>query len=396
MVGVRRLIFLACAVVFLEVTFFAVLTPLLPSYKSDLHLSEAAVGVLVGALAVGALVASVPAGWLVARIGARTTVILGLVGMGIFSPLFGFSDDVVLLDIFRFLQGASGAMLWAGAIAWVAVAAPTSRRGEMIGIVMAGAVVGELCGAPLGALAHAIGTEIVFSLVLLAAVVLIGLALTIPDSADVEAQPLAEAWHRIRHSDVPTGALLIAAPAFAFGAVVVVAPLHMDDLGASPFLIAAAFAAGAVVESIVGPMIGRLSDRVGRTLPYRIGVVTIIVAIVALGAFGLLEALFASVVLLAFGAGMAATPASTLITDLATAAGINQGFASGASNVAWGGGQALGSLIAGILAGVSGYLLPCLVVAAFLAVAGTVARSLGVGPPVIAGLNEEAGTADGG
>lgn len=393
----RRLLFLACAVVFLEVTFFAVLTPLLPSYKSDLNLSETSAGVLVGALAIGALVGSIPAGWLVARIGARPTVIAGLVGMGIFSPLFGFADEIAMLDLFRFLQGASGALLWAGAIAWVAVAAPTGRRGEMIGIVIAGAVVGELCGAPLGALAHAVGTEIVFSMVLVAALALIGLALTIPNPLDVEHQPLADAWQRIRSSEVPTGALLIAGPSFAFGVVVVIAPLHMDDLGASPFLIAAAFASGAIVESIVGPVTGRFSDRVGRTLPYLIGVSTVSVAIVSLGAFDLMAALFASVVLLAFGAGMAATPASTLITDLATKAGINQGYASGASNVAWGGGQALGSLTAGALAGISGYLLPCLVTAALLIAVGIVARSLGIGPPVIADQVQEAGVAaDGG
>ena len=63
----RRLLFLSCAVVFLDVTFFSVLTPLLPSYKSDHHLSEGAIGVLAGAFAAGSLVMAVPGGWLVAH-----------------------------------------------------------------------------------------------------------------------------------------------------------------------------------------------------------------------------------------------------------------------------------------------------------------------------------------
>lgn len=98
---------------------------------------------------------------------------------------------------------------------------------------------------------------------------------------------------------------------------------------------------------------------------------------------------------MSFGAGMAFTPASTLVTDTATAAGVNQGYASGASNVAWGGGQMIGAIGGGALAGAAGYLLPCLVAAAVMAGVGIVARSLGIGPPVISDLSEEAGTADG-
>lgn len=129
----RRLLFLSCAVVFLDVTFFSVLTPLLPSYKSDHHLSEGAIGVLAGAFAAGSLVMAVPGGWLVARVGARKTVIAGLTGIGICSPLFGFAEHIVLLDLLRFLQGGCGALMWAGAISWVVVAAPTARRGSCSG-----------------------------------------------------------------------------------------------------------------------------------------------------------------------------------------------------------------------------------------------------------------------
>ncbi len=391
----RRLLILACAVVFLDVTFFSVLTPLLPSYQDDHHLSEGAAGILAGSFAAGALVFAIPAGWLVARIGARRTVVIGLIGIGISSPAFGFAENIVLLDLLRFLQGGAGALMWAGAIAWVVVSAPAGRRGEMLGIVIAAAVAGELLGAPLGAIAHAIGTEIVFSTVLLAAAILIFMALGIPGATDVESQPLADAWRRVRRSDVPTGVLMLAGPSVAFGLAVVVGPLHMDDLGASPFLIAAAFATGSLIEVIVGPVIGRISDRVGRTLPYLIGVGTMTVAVIGLGLFGLLPLMFGAVMLLAFGAGIAFTPASTLVTDHASAAGVNQGYASGASNLAWGGGQMLGAVGGGALAGASGYLLPCLVTAALLVAVGILARSLGIGPPLISGQSEEGTIADG-
>ena len=370
----RRLLILACAVVFLDVTFFAVLTPLLPDYKADFALSEGEVGILAGAFAAGTLVAALPAGWLAARVGPRQTLITGLVGIGIFSPIFGLAENIVLLDVSRFLHGSSGALMWAGAVSWVVSAAPKNRRGEMMGTVIAAAVVGELLGAPIGALAHEIGTEIVFGTVAVAAAILIAVAATIKDSAEVARQPLDQAIAAVRRSNVPRAALILAGPSLAFGFLVVVAPLRMDELGASPWLIAGSFAAGAVVEAIAGPWIGRLSDRIGRTGPYLIGISVMAVGITAVGVFNLLPLLVAAVLLCAFGAGMAFTPASTLVTDAATGSGLNQGYASGASNVAWGGGQMLGAVGGGFLAGVAGFLLPALVTVGIIGAVAMVAR----------------------
>jgi MFS family permease len=371
---VRRLLVLACAVVFLDVTFFAVLTPLLPDYKDDFSLSDGEAGVLAGAFAAGTLVSALPAGWLAARVGPRRTVIAGLVGIGTFSPIFGFADNIVLLDVSRFFQGASGALMWAGAVSWVVSASPKSRRGEMVGAVIAAAVIGELLGAPIGALAHEIGTEIVFSTVFVAAAILIAVAATIKDASEVASQPLREAVAAVKRSNVPRMVLVLAGPSLAFGFLVVVAPLRMDELGASPWLIAGAFAIGSAVEAVAGPWIGRVSDRIGRVGPYLIGVAVISVAITAIGIFNLLPALAAAVVLCAFGAGLAFTPASTLVTDAATSSGLNQGYASGAANLAWGGGQMVGAVGGGFLVGATGYLLPSLLTVGIILAVGVVAR----------------------
>ncbi|MCO5314825.1 MAG: MFS transporter [Solirubrobacterales bacterium] len=372
----RRLLILACVCVFLEVTFFAVLTPLLPTFKQDHQLSEGAAGILAGAFAAGSLVFALPGGWMAARVGPRKSVITGLAGLGVFSTVFGFADHIVVLDASRFLQGAFGSLVWSGSIAWVVSAGPAARRGALLGTVMASAVVGEMLGAPLGALAHVLGTEVVFGAVIFIAAGLIAVAVTVPDAAEADGQSLQEARFRLRGSVVPRAVLMMAASPIAFGLLVFAAPLRMDDLGAGPGLIAAAFACGSLVEATIGPMTGRLSDRVGRTAPFFIGSMALAAAVVGLGVFDVLPLLFISVVVAAFGAGFAITPASALVSEAATSAGLNQGYASGGANMAWGGGQMVGAVAGGMLAQQFGFLVPCLITAVFVAAIGLMARKL--------------------
>jgi MFS transporter len=80
--SMRRLMLIGSAVVFLDVVFYAAITPLLPSYVDDLGLSKTSAGVLSGAYAAGTLVASLPAGFMAARLGPRRTLLAGLALLG--------------------------------------------------------------------------------------------------------------------------------------------------------------------------------------------------------------------------------------------------------------------------------------------------------------------------
>src|SRR6478735_5424163 len=108
----RRLLFIGSAVVFLDVVFYAAVT----------------------------LIASLPAGFMAARLGPRRTLLAGLVLLGVASLAFGFAHHIVLLDLARFVQGAAGALAWSGAITWLMVTTAESRRGAVIGDVLAIAI----------------------------------------------------------------------------------------------------------------------------------------------------------------------------------------------------------------------------------------------------------------
>src|SRR6201999_4086032 len=112
----RRLLLLASAMVFLDLTFFTAIAPLLPSSVHDLHLSTAQAGILSAAYAAGTLVASLPAGFVASRFGPRRTAVAGLLVLGVVSLLFGLLKSAYPLDLARFVQGAAGALIWSGAL----------------------------------------------------------------------------------------------------------------------------------------------------------------------------------------------------------------------------------------------------------------------------------------
>jgi MFS family permease len=369
----RRLVALCCAVILLDTAFFAVLAPLLPSLKADHALSESQLGVLSGIYAAGVLVFALPGGWFAARFGPRAAVIGGLIAIGVFTPLFGMADGIWLLDVSRFAQGAGGALLWAGAMSWVIAGGPIERRGALIGTLVAAATVGEMIGAPLGGLAHSLGIELVFAVVGVLAAILCLFALTIEPPVGSAPQPLAQAIKKMRDPALAGAVWMLGAAALAFGVVIVMLPLRLDALGGSPMLIAGSFAMGSIIEALLGPRVGRLSDRVGRALPYHLGAAAAAAGIFGIALIGVQGGIVAAMALFAFGAAFAFTPSMAMTADRASARELDQGYAAGLSNMAFGGGQMLGSIGAGALAA-GGYLLGAVLAGLALGSAALLAR----------------------
>src|SRR4051812_10525209 len=161
----RRLLLLASAVVLVDTSFYAAITPLLPDLTEQFGLTKTGAGVLAAAYPVGTFAGGLPGGWMAARVGVRQTVLLGLALMTLASVAFAFAESVVVLDAARFVQGVGGAASWAGAMGWLAGAAPREKRGELIGSAMGAAIVGALFGPVLGVLADLVGHAAVFCLV---------------------------------------------------------------------------------------------------------------------------------------------------------------------------------------------------------------------------------------
>lgn len=364
----RRLLLLASAMVFLDLTFFTAIAPLLPEYVEDLHMSTAQAGILSAAYAAGTLVAALPGGYVASRFGPRRTAIWGLCGLGVASLLFGFLDSPWPLDAARFLQGVAGAVIWSGALTWIINSYPEDQRGQVIGTALGTAVAGALLGPALGALAGSIGTEPVFAAVLVVALALAYLASRFPDTVVRENQPLREVFGCLIDRRLVEAAIFVSSPSLMFGAIDVLLPLRINFLGGGHALIAGGFIGGAAIESVLAPLAGRMSDRVGRRAPYVLGMSICAGSMVLFGVAGSLAVVIGSLLLCSLGSGFCFAPAMTLISDAAEASGLHQGYGVGVTNMAWAAAQVLGGVAGAAIAGVTGDAAPSIAIAVVLVV----------------------------
>jgi MFS family permease len=364
--AMRRLLILTSAMIFFDVAFFSAIAPLLPGYVSDLGLSKAQAGVLSASYAAGTLVFSLPAGLLAAGLGPRRTVIAGLLLLGVSSVVFGFAEQFLLLDAARFVQGGAGAMIWSGALTWLIATAPPERRGSVIGTALGTAVAGALLGPALGALAATVGTEPVFSAVLVVAVALAIFAARLPAPEAPERQDLHEVAATILSRPIVLATTFVAVPSVMFGAVEVLVPLQIADLGGGHALIAGGFIAGAALEGVLAPIAGRYSDRAGRRLPFMVGLTICAVAMAAVAIGQAMSVVMAGLILTSLGGGICFTPALTMLSEVAESSRLHQGFAAGLSNMAWAAGQVVGGLAGGAAASVAGNAAPSVFIIALL------------------------------
>ncbi|MFZ0383511.1 MAG: MFS transporter [Solirubrobacteraceae bacterium] len=355
----RLLFVVAGAVIFFDTVFYAAVVPLLPSLTRELHLSKASAGVLTAGYAAGTLVGSLPGGMLAERYGPRVTLYAGLTMMGGASLAFGLLNNIALLDAARFVQGLGGACTWAGSMVWVILVAPPERRGSAIGGALAAGIAGALVGPVVGTLAHALGRGPVFSAVLLVAAGL-AVALTIlpapPTPPPRRAGPSLA--RQLRRPAIALGMWLVALPAVASGAINVLGPLRLGQLGAGAAAIGATFLVAAAAEASISPTVGRVSDRRGRIFPLRIGLAAAAIALLlfTLPQTGLLLAVVIVFETVALGAFWA--PAMAMLSDAADAHGMSQAYALALINFAWAAGQILGAGGGGALAKAAGDAVP--------------------------------------
>lgn len=346
------------AVVFVDTMFYAAIAPLLPGLSHELRLSKLAAGVLTASYPAGTLLGAIPGGLLATRLGPKRTVYTGLALLAVSTLAFGFLGTAVELDVARLIEGVGGACSWAGGLAWLVAGTPPEHRGALMGLALGAAIGGELVGPLIGTVAGAVGRGPAFTVVGLVAILLIDQARRLPASGPSSGQGHRQLIRAVRQPALLTGMWLVALPAMAAGLLSVLAPLRLHRLGAGTAAIGAAFLVAAAVEALVGPAVGRVSDRRGRIVPLRFG---LLAAGAVLLCFTLPRTpLLLAVVLIVATAsvGVFWAPAMALLSDAAEASELDQGLAAALINLAWAMGQILGAGGGGALAKAAGDGVP--------------------------------------
>jgi MFS family permease len=340
---VRKLLAMVAAIVLVDTMFYAAISPLLPYYVHHFGIAKSQAGVLAASYAAGTLLGSLPAGWLAARAGVRVTIMGGLGLMIAASLAFAFAASIGPLDVARFVQGLGGAASWAAGMAWVIERAPEGRRAEMIGMTLAAAIAGGLLGPALGTLAAQTTPKVAFSAVAALGFGLLLWTLTEPAPAPSRATRLDGLTPALRDRSVLTGMWLTALAALLYGTLAVLAPLRLNHLGAGSATIGLAFVAGAAVAAVSSPFVGRLSDRRGWRRPVLTALCLSMIWAVLLTLPRAIALLFGLVVVADGLFGLPYSPAGAMISEGAERVGLGQTYGFGLFNIAWAGGQVIGS-----------------------------------------------------
>lgn len=357
----RRLVVVISAVVFIEQMFYAVIAPLLPELSRQLALSKLSAGVLIASYAAGVLAGSLPGGLLSVRTGPRFTVCTGMVLLVVSTIAFGWLDSAWSLDLARFIEGVGGAFAWTGGLAWIVAATPVAGRGTAIGWALGVAVAGSLFGPAIGALATATGRAALFTILGLATVTLVAIVSTLPDESESSRQGIGTVMRVMVRRPMVGAMWLIALPAVVSGLLNVLGPLRLHALGAGAGVIGATFLFSSAVEVLLSPVVGRLSDRYGRILPLRAGLVGVAATLSCFMLPGVTLALGLWIVLIFAVLGLFWAPSMALLADVAERHGIDQAHAAALMNLTWAAGQIVGSACGGATAKSFGDLFPTLV-----------------------------------
>jgi multidrug resistance protein len=331
---------------------YYLLVPLLPRYARDLGLSPMKVGVLFGSYAVALLLATVPVAVLTDRYGRRAPMLWGLAGLATTTLLFALSTHYWLLVLARFLQGLAGAATWLPGMALLADHFPSESRGRAMGTAFAAANIGVLLGPPLsGFLDQRAGPSAPF---------LLGAGLVLLDAAGrafLLSDVATERGPRLPFRQLLSNPIIrLFAGAMALGSglwalLESTLPLDLDHrLGLSPLRIGLCFAAAALAHSLASPLMGWLSDRIGRVKVLRLGLVF---ALILLPLPALVPAVWMVVLaMMALGgtASLIMSPCSPAVADQVEQQG-SQSFASAFSilNLAYSVGMMIGPLMGGAL-----------------------------------------------
>ncbi|WP_242222225.1 MFS transporter [Bacillus cereus group sp. BfR-BA-01380] len=272
----KAALWVVAVAVFTDMLIYGIIVPILPSYAKTLGATQAEIGFLFGSYAITLLLATPILGVISDKVGRRLPMILGLFGLAAATMLFGFANSFWLLVLARMLQGISAAATWTAGLALLADVFPLQERGKAMGIALSGQAIGMLLGPTIGGFLYQWGgyhLPFIFA----AVIALIDGILRITLLHD---EPKQDTEQRISYrSIIKMHSLFMIIGIIILGAALPSAleptlPLYLHNvLHASSGTIGLLFAVPTLAYGFTAPVIGTLSNKLGRNQTMIIGLI---------------------------------------------------------------------------------------------------------------------------
>ena len=280
------LLLILASVQFTSIVDFMVVMPLGPQLQRKLHIDNAEFGWIVASYTVAAGLAGLLGSSIMDRFGRKSAFLTLYAGFLLGTLICGISTGYYMLLVARALTGAFGGILGGMAMAIIGDVFPEERRGRATGILMSAFSVATVVGVPAGIYLGGEGGWHVPFLVLaaLGLPVLVMAASVLPPLRDHlhhgrQSHPWAqivETFCHPNHLRAAAGQVAVMLGSFSVipsTTLYLVANVGVNETKELPWV----FVTGGILTLIGAPLIGRLADRYGKLLVYRV------VATIAIG-----------------------------------------------------------------------------------------------------------------
>ena len=330
--------------------------PIISTYARSVGASEATRGFIVAIYSASNLVGNVGAGLLLDKVSRKWLVVTGLTLTAALLYAYALVDSPERLLTLRVLHGLAAGILAPGAFAMIADYTDDDRHTRSMGLsgalIAAAAVIGPLLSVGVRDAADSFTAVFAASgtFMLLSAVALIAF---VPNAAPtrVNARPCVKTFRLSQIVFIVRVYLGVLATAFAFGCLINLLPIALEDAGAAPRIAGIAIAtlslAGMVI--MVSPLQRSVREN-SRARAIVFGLALLAVSNIALGLFGdsaLMLTVFPSMLIFGIGFGML-FPSLNASVAARTADG-NRGVAFGIFYAIYSLGAFLGAYLPGVM-----------------------------------------------
>jgi predicted MFS family arabinose efflux permease len=261
----RNFILLAASS-FLYVMCSYLLVPMLPLYLGSLGAVETEIGFIVGLTALVAVFTRVPFGRFIDRFGRRGMLLFGIVLQSVSPLLYTVCTDVNQFIAVRALQGIGFAAFVITSHTMVVDISPKGRLGEVLGIFAVCSILAKAIGPSLAGFLMVwfgyISTFYVAAGFGFVATIMALLIMVPP----YKPEPGGAGRFRdvLKNRNTSTASLALIAVMMPHGVVSSFFPIYAYSLGIGPEGIGFYFMVYAICTGATRPLVGKLSDRVGR------------------------------------------------------------------------------------------------------------------------------------